>query len=106
MDLGSLQAEFNMPNTVALEVFDSAERLQALESKLRTEGHLIVQRIRVPRIVDVTGRLFWPPSRDAVDRIAALRDSGQQLTFANIEGRDLSRTWEQFERARADENHD
>jgi len=100
------EAQFNMPNTVALEVFNSADRLAELEEALRREGHLLAQRIRVPRIVDVTGRMFWPPSRDAVAKINALRASGQCPTFANVEGKDLSRAWEVFELRRAARTED
>jgi hypothetical protein len=58
VERGRLLADFNVPNTVALAVFDTVESLAALEDSLRSDGHVVVQRVRVPRIVDVTGRMF------------------------------------------------
>ena len=74
-----------------------------LATHLRKAGrlHIIQDRIPLPRI---RHELYWPPSERAVLRLAShVRELEQQgvtdfephlLTFADIEGYDLTRVWE------------
>jgi hypothetical protein len=41
--------------------------------------------------------VFWPPSREAVQRVIGLQAKGIAVTFAMVEGRDLSAAWAVFE---------
>lgn len=97
-----LETEFKIPNTVDLHVINNDEDLAAFESAISSsEVGLVVHKLRVPRIV--AGAVFWPPSREAIQRVVELRNSGCEVSFANVEGRDLSRAWAMFETRRLDE---
>ncbi len=79
---------------------DTSESLICLESEDKLTEYLgsadfhIHGRIKVPRIVD--SHTYWPPSERALIRIQELRKAGSAITFAEIEGTDLSRAWDAY----------
>lgn len=92
-----VDADFQGPNTLQLHaVIDEATA--ATRPNERVGAAVVTHRVRVPRIV--TTGLFWPPSQDAIAKVIALRNAGERLDFARIEGRDLSRAWQYFESQR------
>lgn len=79
---------------------DTSDDLIRLESEEELAQYIgsgdfhIYGRIRVPRIVD--SKVYWPLSKRALQRIRELHESGSEITFAKIEGTDLSRAWETY----------
>ena len=49
-------------------------------------------RVRVPRIQSTT--MYWPPTKQALDRIRAMKDRGEGVSFASVEGMDISAAWD------------
>jgi hypothetical protein len=50
------------------------------------------KRIKSPRLA--TAKLYWPPSARAIFKARELQQQGQDVTFANVEGYDVSVAWE------------
>lgn len=98
-----LETDFQVPNTVDLRMFVSGDELTTFQDAARRQAQLVVHRIRVPRII--AGVVFWPPSQEAVRKVIDLRNAGIEVTFANVEGRDLSAAWAYFESQRASNVH-
>ena len=94
-----LETEFHVPNTVDLTTFATDEELAKFQTATAEQSQLVVHRIRVPRII--AGAVFWPPSQDAVRKVVELRKAGVHVTFADVEGRDLSAAWAHFESQRS-----
>ena len=89
-----LEATFPRQNgPLSLSTIANAQDLEAYRGSLQALN-LIAHDIRVPRIV--SGALFWPPSNEVVARVQELRQRGDPVTFASVEGTDLSRAWEGF----------
>jgi len=89
-----VEASFESPKRpLELEAINSEEELNCYHDSLRGR-HVFAGIIRVPRIV--AGQIFWPPSLEALERIRRLRSQGEEVTFAKVEGRDLSKAWEVF----------
>ena len=95
-----LETEFKAPTTVHLAEMKTEDEIDASIAELaKGDARIVTEKIRVPRIV--AGPIFWPPSKEAIARVASLRHAGEPVTFATVEGRDLSRAWEYFESQRA-----
>jgi hypothetical protein len=91
-----LEATFRIPNSVELDVIESDEQLLEWEKVIEARTGSILHRILVPRIV--AGVVFWPPSAEAIAKISKLRSAGETISFATVEGRDLSRAWQSAEK--------
>jgi hypothetical protein len=99
-----IEADFSAPTTLALEFVEAEEELTRLKDEVWRQSHRLVQFVRVPRLI--SGSVFWPPTEDALQKIAALRARGDAVTFATVEGKDLSRAWEYSQRTQPDRNAD
>lgn len=83
-----LQSRFEKPQEpLLLTTYYSETDLQKA-LKPTPGGHLIT-RIRVPRLRDRVS--FWPPTREALERMLALKRAGNEVTFANVEGHNLAK---------------
>ncbi len=89
-----IEAAFEFPKgALELEAIESEAELNRYYESLRGR-HVLAGTVRVPRVI--AGNVFWPPSREALERIQELRRQGEEITFAEVEGRDLSKAWEVF----------
>ena len=87
-----IEMRYDCPQgSIPLTCFETEEELS---SHLQHSGLHVSLRIRVPRIRDE--KIYWPPTEEAIRRIEMLRASGQEISFANVEGLDLIRAWEIF----------
>jgi restriction endonuclease len=89
-----LNATFQPPaGPLELQTIATVEELEAYRRSV-TAQEVVAHRLQVPRIV--TKAVFWPPSAQAIRRIQVLREAGEPITFATVEGTDLSKAWEGF----------
>jgi hypothetical protein len=94
-ELEKLHLEANYtegPGTVRLSSFASEADLASF--LFSGALHIHRGRVRVPRMASET--TYWPPTQEALDRVRELREAGEDVTFARVEGTDLSQAWKGF----------
>ena len=74
---------------LALRRFDTEKQLIDF---LEGASLQIVTRFKAPRIV--SNMSFWPPTKEAAEKILRLKAGGIEPTFEDIEGENLKRAWE------------
>lgn len=68
---------------------------EAIQKHITSLGDVgVVTRIRAPRII--CGRLYWPPSPEALGKVNELLLKGLEPTFADVEGVDIGAAWREF----------
>lgn len=95
LERGRIDTTFQLPTSLPLRTFTTEDELQTVLRSDMTPA--VIHRVRVPRIV--INAIFWPPSNEAVTKLRELIASGEEATFARVEGADLARAWMNFESA-------
>lgn len=90
----NINAEFSEDNNMSM--LDWLESEEALSHHIASGGIHVYGRIKIPRII--TSRCYWPPCKRAIQRIRELYDSEEEITFEKVEGNNLHRAWEDFEK--------
>lgn len=89
-----INAEFLKDNNRSMLGWLESE--EELSQHIASGGIHVYGRIKLPRII--TSKCYWPPSKRAVQRIRELYDSKNEITFWKVEGSNLHRAWEDFEK--------
>jgi hypothetical protein len=74
---------------IPLTPFQTEEELERFLASHPVSLH---QRVRVPRII--SERTYWPPTRDALQKIQELKARGEEITFEKVEGISLGKAWD------------
>ena len=101
VERGEIQARWNEDHdAVSLIGVENEEELVRVLKEHTGQVHLVVQRVRLPRILTPTifGRMYWPPSEKAWRRLYAIREAqarGEQIVDEeSIEGTEFQTIFE------------